>query len=108
MRSGWTVTTGHPVPGRTRRECEPEPAHSTLHGVVFAFLCLDACGVPPKRICTASGGTKSLNADADALQEQDVGDALHRAAPDDRKYAQLVSVVEHGSEIGTELHTGAE
>jgi hypothetical protein len=52
--------------------------------------------------------TKSLNADADALQEQDVGDALHRAAPDDRKYAQLVSVVEHGSEIGTELHTGAE
>ena len=67
-----------------------------MHGVVLAFLCLDACGVPPKRIC---GGTKSLNADA--------GDALHRAAPDDRKYAQLISVVEHGSEIGTELHIGA-
>jgi hypothetical protein len=32
---------------------------------------------------------------------------LHRAAPDDRKYAQLVSVVEHGGEIGTELHIGA-
>jgi hypothetical protein len=52
-------------------------------------------------------GAKSLKAEADTLQEQDVGDALHRAAPDDRKYAQLVSVVEHGSEIGTELHLGA-
>jgi hypothetical protein len=41
------------------------------------------------------------------MPEQDVGDALHRAALDDRKYAQLVSVVEHGSEISTELHIGA-
>ena len=49
----------------------------------------------------------SHDAEVDALQEQDVGDALHRTAPDDRKYAQLVSVVEHGSEIGTELHIGA-
>jgi hypothetical protein len=78
-----------------------------LHGVVFAFLCLDPAAYRAKRISTASGGTKSLNADADALQEQDVGDALHGAAPDDREYAQLVSVVEHGSEIGTELQIGA-
>src|SRR5256885_9528294 len=27
------------------------------------------------------------DAEIDALQEQDVGDALHRTAPDDRKYA---------------------
>src|SRR5207237_5546954 len=46
-------------------------------------------------------------AEVDTLQEQDVGDASHRAAPDDLKYAQLVSVVEHGSEIGAELHIGA-
>jgi len=44
------VTTGHLVP----RLCSAG-AHSTLHGVVFAFLCLDTCGVPPKGICTASG-----------------------------------------------------
>jgi len=46
------VTTGHLVP----RLCSAG-AHSTLHGVVFAFLCLDTCGVPPKGICTASGAT---------------------------------------------------
>ena len=43
----------------------------------------------------------------DALQEQDVGDALHRAAADDRKDAQLVAVVEDGGEIGAELDIGA-
>ena len=49
----------------------------------------------------------SHDAEVDALQEQDVGDALHGAAPDDRKYAQLVSVVEHGCEVCTELNIGA-
>jgi hypothetical protein len=76
-------------------------------GLFSRFCVWTPAAYRAKRICTASGGTKSPNADADALQEQDVGDALHRAAPDDRKYAQLVSVVEHGSEIGTELHIGA-
>jgi len=49
----------------------------------------------------------SHDAEIDALQEQNVGDALHRPAPDDREYAQLVAVVEHGGEIGTDLHIGA-
>jgi hypothetical protein len=43
----------------------------------------------------------------DALQEQDVGDALHRAAADDREHTDLVAVVEHGGEVGAELHIGA-
>jgi hypothetical protein len=47
------------------------------------------------------------DAEVDALQEQDVGDALHRAAPDDRQYAQLGAVVEHGGEVGADLHIGA-
>ena len=47
------------------------------------------------------------DAEIDALQEQDVGDALHRTAADDGQYAQLVAVVEHGSEVGAELHIGA-
>ena len=50
---------------------------------------------------------RSHDPEIDALQEQDVGDALHRAAPDDRQYAQLVAVVEHGGEVGAELHIGA-
>src|SRR5665213_2458904 len=43
----------------------------------------------------------------DALQEQDIGDALHRAAADNGENAQLVAVVEHGSEVGAELNIGA-
>ena len=45
-------------PPRARTQAARVPragAHSTLHGVVFVFLCLDACGVPLKGICTASG-----------------------------------------------------
>src|SRR5271167_4485166 len=49
----------------------------------------------------------SHDSEIDALEEQDVGDTLHRAAPDDRKYAQLVAVIEHGGEVGAELHIGA-
>ncbi len=43
----------------------------------------------------------------DALQKQDVGNALHRAAADDRQHADLVAVVEHGGKVGAELHIGA-
>ena len=49
----------------------------------------------------------AYDAEIDALQEQNVGDALHRPAPDDRQYAQLVTVVEHGGEVGADLHIGA-
>src|SRR5215217_3031029 len=76
-------------------------------GLFSRFCVWTPCGVPREAHLDGVRGTKSLNAEVDALQEQDVGDSLHRAALDDRKYAQLVSIVEHGSEIGTELHMGA-
>src|SRR3984893_14551182 len=47
------------------------------------------------------------DAKVDALKEQNIGDALHRATADNGKYAQLVSVVEHGSQVRTELNIGA-
>ena len=47
------------------------------------------------------------DSEVNALEKQDVGDALHRAAPDDGKHAQLVSVIEHGGEVRAELHVGA-
>ena len=47
------------------------------------------------------------DAEIDALQEKDVGGALHRTSTDDREDAQFTIVVEHGSEVGAELHVGA-
>ena len=49
---------------------------------------------------------RSHDAEVDALEEQDIGDALHRTAADDRQHPQIVAVVERGGEIGAELHVG--
>ena len=45
--------------------------------------------------------------DIDAAQEQDVGQVLHRAAPDHRQDAQLLARVEHGGEVGGDADIGA-
>src|SRR5260221_601739 len=45
--------------------------------------------------------------EVDALKKQNIGDALHRATADNGKHAQIVSVVEHGSEVRAELNIGA-
>ena len=36
------------------------------------------------------------DAEVDALEEQDVGDALDRPPPDDRQQPQIVAIIEHG------------
>src|SRR5205085_8606175 len=38
------------------------------------------------------------DAEVHALEEKNVGDALYRAAADDRQHAQLIAVVERGGE----------
>src|SRR6202171_5622337 len=47
------------------------------------------------------------DAEIDTLENQNVGDALDRAAADNRQHAQLVSVVEHRGEVRAELNIGA-
>src|SRR5713101_5115870 len=45
--------------------------------------------------------------EVDALKKQNIGDALHRATTDNGKHAQVVSVIEHGSQVRAELNIGA-
>src|SRR5215207_2368474 len=53
MRLGWAVTTDHLVPRTQAVRMLRAGIHSTLHGVVFAILCLGPV-VWPKSIWTAS------------------------------------------------------
>ena len=45
--------------------------------------------------------------EVDALKKQNIGDALHRATANNGKHAQIVSVIEHGSQVRAELNVGA-
>src|SRR5260370_20489797 len=45
--------------------------------------------------------------EVDALKKQNIGDALHRATADNGKHAQIVSIIEHGSQVRAELNIGA-
>src|SRR5260370_15805224 len=49
----------------------------------------------------------SHDPEVDALKKQNIGDALHRAAADNGKHAQIVSVIEHGSQVRAKLDVGA-
>ena len=60
------------------------------------------------KILAVEIGQRVLAHDAgvDALQQQDVGDRLHRAAAHHRQNPQSGAVVEHGGEIGADLGVG--
>src|SRR4051812_23006111 len=60
MRSGWAVTPAHLVP-RTQAAPVRAGAHSTLHGVVFAF-CVWTPAVYRRRVSALRPGHEIVNA----------------------------------------------
>src|SRR6266480_3248473 len=65
-------------------------------------LLLDIVGV--SLLLEVIEGVGAHDPEIDTLEEENVGDALNRAATDDREHAEIVAVIECGSKVGSELN----
>ena len=75
---------------------------SSLKSLVIGELLLDVVGVT--LFLKIIEGVGAHDSEVDSLEEQDVSDALHGAATDDPQHAEIVAVIERGSEVRAELH----